>query len=83
MPLILKNTFIAKTKYCGKSKFGFWNNIKPGMLIKVYTVIKPISRGQSGLHATTICFSHIDGSFSCGMNEAAKYLSKLELEEYK
>lgn len=79
----LSGKFSILSKYNGKSKFSFWGNLKPGDVIEVSVVLKSEVGGRNGMYSPTIKIECDGKKFSCGFNEAANYLSKIELTEYK
>lgn len=83
----LNNFVKVLAPYRGKSKYGFWESLKPGYGIEISMVLAPPGYGRS-LYATTINFRSfsesdpmVDGSFHCSLTEACNYLSKLDYED--
>lgn len=75
----LYNTIFTKSKYSGKSKFSFWNNLGPGIELVISMKLENPGHGRT-LYATKINFHNTNTGedFACSLTEAAKYLDKIE-----
>ena len=79
----LSGKFSILSKYNGKSKFEFWGNLKLGDVLTVSVILKSEVGGRNGMYSPTINMECDGKKFSCGFNEAANYLSKVELVDYQ
>lgn len=82
--MILSTKIRILKKYCGSSKFDFWNNIDEDHILRVCIELKPVCRGRSGLHSPSITVfndSLIPQKFTDGWNNVVNYLSKIEYKE--
>lgn len=81
----LKNSFIIKSNYSGKSKFDFWHNLKPGDLINISLELKKPGYNQTynRQYATTLIVSHNGADFIDSLTAISKYLDKIEVEPYE
>lgn len=69
------------SKYKGSSKFDFWKKIIPGDIIEASFYLQPTGRGGSGLYANNIILKNGYDTFTCSVNEACKYLEKIDFVE--
>lgn len=78
---VLDNNFVVKSRYRGKSKFGFWTNLKEGDVLNVSLSLKDPGRGANGLYATNLVVTCNGEKFVDSLTVITKYLSKIDLEQ--